>query len=113
MINSLSAMDGRDRPLKNKLRSTVVSCRTFIRSRSLIACWMRNDFSLPAVACNFYEACFIDDVSRGTKLYLFLASQYRTIFANLCVVSVSRFWHAEFSFHVEYYVRGCIHKKVL
>jgi hypothetical protein len=29
---------------------------------------------LPAVASNFYEACFIDDVSRGSKLYLFFAS---------------------------------------
>jgi hypothetical protein len=26
-----------------------------------------NDFSLPAVACNFYKACCIDDVSRGSK----------------------------------------------
>jgi hypothetical protein len=32
-VNSLSAMDCHDRPLKNKLRSTVVSCRIFIRSR--------------------------------------------------------------------------------
>jgi hypothetical protein len=37
-INSLSAMDGCDRPLKNQLHSTVVSCQIFIRSRSLIAC---------------------------------------------------------------------------
>jgi hypothetical protein len=29
---------------------------------------------LPAVARNFYEACFIDDVSRGSKSYLFFAS---------------------------------------
>jgi hypothetical protein len=29
---------------------------------------------LPAVARNFYKACFIDDVSRGSKLYLFFAS---------------------------------------
>jgi hypothetical protein len=36
-INSLSAMDGHDRPLKNKLRSTVVSYQIFISSRSLIA----------------------------------------------------------------------------
>jgi hypothetical protein len=49
-INSLSAMDGCDRPLNsltamgihghphfNELRSTVVSCRIFIRSQSLIA----------------------------------------------------------------------------
>jgi hypothetical protein len=26
---------------------------------------MRNDLSLPAVACNFYKACCINDVSRG------------------------------------------------
>ncbi len=36
-INSLSAMDGRDRSLLNKLRSTVVSCQILIRSQSLIA----------------------------------------------------------------------------
>ncbi len=36
-INSLSAMDGRDRPLKKQLCSTVVSRQIFIRSRSLIA----------------------------------------------------------------------------
>jgi hypothetical protein len=35
-LNSLSAMDGRDRPLLNKLCSTVVSCQIFIRSQSLI-----------------------------------------------------------------------------
>jgi hypothetical protein len=38
IFNSLSAMDGHDLPLKNWLRSTVVSCRIFIPSRSLIAC---------------------------------------------------------------------------
>jgi hypothetical protein len=32
------------------------------------------DFSLPAVACNFYEACCINDMSRGSKSYLFCAS---------------------------------------
>jgi hypothetical protein len=37
IINSLSAMDGHDRPLKNYLCSTVVCCRIFIRSQSLIA----------------------------------------------------------------------------
>ncbi len=36
-LNSLSAMDGYDHPLKNQLHCTVVSCRIFIRSRSLIA----------------------------------------------------------------------------
>jgi hypothetical protein len=35
---------------------------------------MRNDFSLPAVACDFYEVCFINDVSRGSKSYLFCAN---------------------------------------
>jgi hypothetical protein len=29
---------------------------------------------LPVVACDFYKACFIDDVSRGSKSYLFCAS---------------------------------------
>ena len=37
-LNSLTAIDGHDRQYFNKLRSTAVSCRTFIRSQSLIAC---------------------------------------------------------------------------
>ena len=37
IINSLTPMDGRDRPLNNGLRGTVVSRRVFIRSQSLIA----------------------------------------------------------------------------
>ncbi len=74
LLNSLSAMNGCDRPLLNQLRSTVVSCRIFIRSQSLIARWTRNDFSLSAVARNFYEAFFIDEVSRWSKSYLFCTS---------------------------------------
>jgi hypothetical protein len=38
VLNSLTTMDGRDRPLLNKFRSTLVSCLMFIRSQSLIAC---------------------------------------------------------------------------
>jgi hypothetical protein len=29
---------------------------------------------------------------------------HQLIFAGLCIVLVSRFWHAKFSFHVEYNV---------
>ncbi len=36
-LNSLTAIDGHDRQYFNELRSTVVSCRIFIRSQSLIA----------------------------------------------------------------------------
>jgi hypothetical protein len=36
-LNSLTAIDGRDRQYFNELRSTVVSRRIFIRSQSLIA----------------------------------------------------------------------------
>jgi hypothetical protein len=82
-VNSLSAMDSCDRPLLNKLRSTVVSCQIFIRSQSLIARWTRNYFNLPAVARNFNEVCCIDDVSRGSKSYLFCANIYLPICA-LC-----------------------------
>ncbi len=70
-LNSLTAMVFCEGPLFYKLRSTVISCQIFIRLQSLIAHWTRNDFSLPAVSCDFYEAFFIDDVSRGSKLYLF------------------------------------------
>ncbi len=37
LLNSLTAIDGHDRQYFNKLCSTVVSCRVFIRSQSLIA----------------------------------------------------------------------------
>ncbi len=74
VFNSLTAIGGHDRQYFNELRSTVVSRRIFIRSQSLIARWMRNDFRLPAVSRNFYEAFLIDDVSRGSKSYLFRAS---------------------------------------
>ena len=73
-LNSLTAIDGHDHQYFNELRSTVVSCRIFIRSQSLIARWTRNDFSSPAVSRNFYEAFLIDDVSKGSKSYLFCAS---------------------------------------
>ena len=73
-INSLTAIGGHDRQYFNELRSTVVSRRIFIRSQSLIARWTRNDFSLPAFLRDFYEAFLIDDVSRGSKSYLFCAS---------------------------------------
>ncbi len=36
-LNSLTPMDGRDRPLNNGLRGTVVSHQVFIHSQSLIA----------------------------------------------------------------------------
>ncbi len=38
LLNSLTAMGVHGRPHFNKLRSTVVSCRIFIRLQSLIAC---------------------------------------------------------------------------
>jgi hypothetical protein len=73
-LNSLTAIDGHDRQYFNELRSTVVSCRIFIRSQSLIARWTRNDFSSPAVSRDFYEAFLIDDMAKGSKSYLFRAS---------------------------------------
>jgi hypothetical protein len=73
-FNSLTAMGVHGRPHFNKLCSTVISCQIFIRSQSLITRWTRNDLSLPAVSRNFYEAFFINDVSIGSKSYLFCAS---------------------------------------
>jgi hypothetical protein len=64
-LNSLTAIGGPDRQLFFELRARVVSPRIFVRSQSLIARLTRNDFSLPAVSRNFYEALLIDDVSRG------------------------------------------------
>ncbi len=74
LVNSLTAIGGPDRQLFFELRARVVSPRIFVRSQSLIARLTRNDFSLLAVSRNFYEALLIDDVSRGSKSYLFRAS---------------------------------------
>ncbi len=74
VINSLTAIGAHERQRFNKLRGNVVSRRVFIRSQSLIARWMRNDLILAAVACDLYEACRINDVSRGSKSYLVWAS---------------------------------------
>ena len=73
-VNSLTAIGAHEHQLFNKHRGTVVSRQIFIRSQSLIACWTRNDLILAAVACDLYEACSINDVGRGSKSYLFLAS---------------------------------------
>ncbi len=74
MLNSLTAIGGPDRQLFFELRARVVSPRIFVRSQSLIARLTRNDFSLPAVSRDFYKALLINDVSRGSKSYLFRAS---------------------------------------
>ena len=71
ILNSVTAIDAHKRPLFNKLCGTVVYCRIFIRSQSLIARWTCNDLSLPSAARNLCKACCIDDVSRGSKSYLF------------------------------------------
>jgi hypothetical protein len=73
-LNSLPAMDTHERPLFIELRGTEVSHQIFIRSQSLIAHWTCNDPILAAVARNLYETCRTDDVSRGSKPYLFWAS---------------------------------------
>jgi hypothetical protein len=73
-LNSLTAIDGHDRQYFNELRARVVSPRIFVRSQSMIAHLTRNDFSLPAVSRDFYEAFLINDVSRGSKSYLFCAN---------------------------------------
>ncbi len=73
-LNSLTVIDAHERQRFNELHGTIVSRRIFIRSQSLIARWTRNDLILAAVAHNLYEACRIDDVSRGSKSYLFWAS---------------------------------------
>ncbi len=82
-MNSLTAMDAHEHQFFNKLCGTVVSCRIFIRSQSLIARGTHNDLILAAVACNLYKACSINDVSRGSTSLFGGASQYSPICA-LC-----------------------------
>ena len=71
-LNSLTAIDAHERQRFNELHGTVGSLQIFIHSQSLIARLTRNDLILAAVAHDLYEACRINDISRGSKLYLFM-----------------------------------------
>jgi hypothetical protein len=73
-INSLTAMDGHDRPYFNELRARVVSLRIFVRYQRLMARKIAELFGLSRGVQPFYAACCFDDVSRGSVSCLLNAS---------------------------------------
>ncbi len=66
ILNSLTAMGGRDRPPFNELRARVVSTRIFVRCQRLLARKISELFSLNRGVRLFYAACRFDELSRGS-----------------------------------------------
>ena len=73
-VNSLTAKDVHDRPLFEKLLWCLASSPIFVHCQRLIARKIAELFSSNCAMSQFYEACGIDDVSRGSVLCLFAAS---------------------------------------
>ncbi len=71
-VNSLTAIGGHDRQLFNKLLWCLVSSPIFVRWQCLIARKIAELFSSNRAMLQFYEACGIDDMSRGFVLCLLL-----------------------------------------
>ena len=67
------AKDGHDRLLFDKLLRCLVSSPIFVRCQRLIARKIAELFSSNRAMSQFYEACGIDDVSRGSVSCLFAA----------------------------------------
>ena len=68
------AKDGHDRLLFDKLLRCLVSSPIFVRCQRLIARKIAELFSSNRAMSQFYEACGINDVSRGSMLCRFAAS---------------------------------------
>ncbi len=93
MLNSLSAMDGRDRPLFHKLRACLVTTRIYVYCYHLIGRKLAENFSFFAVNSTCYAACSNNDVSRVSLSCFYCAS-----FLGDCgVVMYRRFGHAKSS----------------
>jgi hypothetical protein len=65
-LNSLTAMVSYMRPLFFELRNCLITFRIFVRCQHLIARNVANGFLLNRGISHCYEACCIDDVSRGS-----------------------------------------------
>ena len=65
-INSLTAMVSYMRPLFNVFRHCLITFRFFVRSQRLIARNVANGFLLNRGVSHCYEACHINEVSRGS-----------------------------------------------
>jgi hypothetical protein len=74
VVTSLTAKDGHDRPLFDKLLRCLLSSPIFVRCQRLIAKKLDEFFSSNRAISQFYKACGINDVSRGSILCLFAAS---------------------------------------
>jgi hypothetical protein len=74
VLNSLTAIDGRDCQLFNELRARVVSPQNFVRYQRLMARKIVEPFGLNRGVCPFYTACCFDELSRGFLSCLLNAS---------------------------------------
>ena len=74
VVNSLTAMGGRDRPPFNELRARVVSPQIFVRCQRLMARKIAELFGLNRGVRPFYTACCFDELSRGSVSCLLNAS---------------------------------------
>ena len=87
-LNSVTAKDGHDRPLLDKLLWCLVSSPIFVCCQRLIARKIAELFSTNRAVSQLYQAWGIDDVSRGSVLCLFAASFGGAIFTattlNVC-----------------------------
>jgi hypothetical protein len=77
-FNSLTAIDGHDRPYFNELRARVVSPWIFVRYQRLMARKIAELFGLNRGVRPFYAACCFDELSRGFVSCLLNAS-FKTV----------------------------------
>ena len=77
-INSLTAIDGHDCPLFNKLRACAVSPQISVCCQCLMARKVAELFGLNCGIRPFYAACCFDELSRGSASCLLNAS-FKTV----------------------------------
>ena len=85
-INSLTAIGGHDRQLFDKLLWCLVSSPIFVRCQRLMPRKIAELFSSNRAMSQSYEACGIDDVSRGSVLCLFAVSFGGAVFTATTLV---------------------------
>ena len=81
-LNSVTAKDGHDRPLLDKLLWCLVSSPIFVCCQRLIARKIAELFSFNRVVSQSHEACGINDVSRGSVLCRFAVSSRGAVFTT-------------------------------
>ncbi len=73
-VNSLTAIDARERQLLNELHWWLVTLPIFVRCQRLMARKIAELFGLNCGVRPFYAACYSDELSRGSVLCLLNAS---------------------------------------